>query len=764
MDSDEVTSSRSARLEKKKQKEFVEAMLQVDSTVTESHIVTAPIGTAPSTSNQTDYEILLHKYNALLEENASLKQCILDNREEIKSYVNQLKSLEKQISTMPKNISKEQEIVFHQSIQNIFSGILSKNQLNMILRKQKRVVWSTDDISTAFTIRYFSKRCYVYLREKLKYPLPGISSLQRWASNINMRHGLLQDVLRVMGVMGQTINEFERVTVLQYDEMKVASLYEYDQKLDEVVGPHSHMQVVMARGLFAKWKQPVFVDFDTQMTQHILDGIITELHKINFHVVACVSDCGGGNLGLWKALSISTVNSAHKHPVSHDPVYFFADAPHLLKLIRNWFLDTGFALEDGQIINSEPVRELIVSTNTEISSCHKLTIKHVHCEKTKRQNVSLAAQLLSHTTATALNHYTPGPDRQLAQATAKFIHLINSWFDIMNSYTLASSVPTKQPYGTQLEEQNEILDTMRNLMCTSRCISKNTLQIFQKAAIISVNSLQQLFLHMKQKFGAKYILTHRLNQDSLENFFSQIRSRGGLHDHPSPLNAIHRMKMIILGKNPGVIQAQMNTIDVDPDEYVIAKAFEKAKVTISETDCESHDQVNCETNNIDATSVTPSTSNPTTQLSEQDGLSYIAGYIAKKFREEHPHLGDYTYKKKAEHDYGIPSWIQHLSFGGLTEPSETWMTSFSAIERLFVEYHGKTGFKKERNVIKRTALYISKVVKDVPVDVIHATVRTRLFVRIRYLNEVRCEKQAGQKRRSETENRRLNKKYKKIIQ
>lgn len=162
MDSDEVTSSRSARLEKKKQKEFVEAMLQVDSTVTESHIVTAPIGTAPSTSNQTDYEILLHKYNALLEENASLKQCILDNREEIKSYVNQLKSLEKQISTMPKNISKEQEIVFHQSIRNIFSGILSKNQLNMILRKQKRVVWSSDDISTAFTIRYFSKRCYVY--------------------------------------------------------------------------------------------------------------------------------------------------------------------------------------------------------------------------------------------------------------------------------------------------------------------------------------------------------------------------------------------------------------------------------------------------------------------------------------------------------------------------------------------------------------------------------------------------------------------------
>lgn len=34
-----------------------------------------------------------------------------------------------------------------------------------------------------------------------------------------------------------------KATILSYDEVKVSSLYEYYQKDDEVMGPHSYMQV-----------------------------------------------------------------------------------------------------------------------------------------------------------------------------------------------------------------------------------------------------------------------------------------------------------------------------------------------------------------------------------------------------------------------------------------------------------------------------------------------------------------------------------------
>jgi hypothetical protein len=53
---------------------------------------------------------------------------------------------------------------------------------------------------------------------------------------------------------------------------------------------------------------------------------------------------------------------------------------------------------------------------------------------------------------------------------------------------------------------------------------------------------------------------------------------------------------------------------------------------------------------------------------EEDGLYYLAGWIAKKLKITHPHRGTFTYKL---HDC-LPSWIKHLSFGGLIQPSESW--------------------------------------------------------------------------------------------
>jgi hypothetical protein len=73
--------------------------------------------------------------------------------------------------------------------------------------------------------------------------------------------------------------------------------------------------------------------------------IITKLHKISYNVVACVSDCGGSNVGLSKELGVDINNTSFKHPVSDNHIYMFADAPHLLKLFRNWLLDARFSPE-----------------------------------------------------------------------------------------------------------------------------------------------------------------------------------------------------------------------------------------------------------------------------------------------------------------------------------------------------------------------------------------------------------------------------------
>jgi Transposase protein len=97
----------------------------------------------------------------------------------------------------------------------------------------------------------------------------------------------------------------------------------------------------MARGLFSKWKTPVYVGFDTPMTSNLLKQLITVLHEASYEVVSCVSDMGGGNIGLWKQLDVSYEKTYFPHPVTNQKITMFADVPHLLKLTRNWLLETG---------------------------------------------------------------------------------------------------------------------------------------------------------------------------------------------------------------------------------------------------------------------------------------------------------------------------------------------------------------------------------------------------------------------------------------
>lgn len=159
-----------------------------------------------------------------------------------------------------------------------------------------------------------------------------------------MRQGVLTDVFTMLEVAGKQMSTRDRVVVLAFDEMSVNKTIELDKRNDDVVGPHGEMQVVSARGLFSKWKQPLYVNFDQQMTKTILEDLVTRLHSIGFTVVANVHDCGGGNMGLWREIGIdySQGKTSMRHPDTEQQIYFFPDAPHLLKLIRNWLLDHGF--------------------------------------------------------------------------------------------------------------------------------------------------------------------------------------------------------------------------------------------------------------------------------------------------------------------------------------------------------------------------------------------------------------------------------------
>lgn len=211
----------------------------------------------------------------------------------------------------------------------------------------------------------------------------------------------------------------------------------------------------------------------------------------------------------------------------------FADVPHLLKLLRNHFLDTGYMYK-GKLLTSRTIAQLLTLTLvSDASIAHKLSEEHLRVHHAGRQKVKLAAQLFSHSTASVIRRvYSLGHEIYNAAETEEFVEIVNDWFDIFNSkFTTIQSVPTKKPFGMDLLNQNEFIDKVDVCVRNTRAFGRQSLLPFQKGILMSNNSLKGLHRYVQERYGMEYILTYRLNQDIIEHFFGAMRAKGGMFDN-----------------------------------------------------------------------------------------------------------------------------------------------------------------------------------------------------------------------------------------
>jgi len=278
----------------------------------------------------------------------------------------------------------------------------------------------------------------------------------------------------------------------------------------------------------------------------------------------------------------------------------------------------------------KPIETLMSKITTEVNVCHKLTPMHLTCEGSQRQNVKLAAQLLSHNTASALTRYQLIEDTKLNNNTANFIELINNWFDLANvAHPHDNSTPFKSPYGTFLKERNFLLNEVYETISQMRCVGKNCLQIFQKGILMHINGTRHLLNVLKEN-GLSYLLTSKTNQDALENLYSQVRTRGGLNDYPSPLNAIYRLRMIILGKNPGITSNHSNTTDGNKEECMVAKTVKSLKIKLVDEHIGEDEIIGSDTDTASENGSQLSNGDKNMVEMDKDAVEYLAGWVAKK--------------------------------------------------------------------------------------------------------------------------------------
>ncbi|KAJ6648509.1 Transposable element P transposase, partial [Pseudolycoriella hygida] len=378
---------------------------------------------------------------------------------------------------------------------------------------------------------------------------------------------------------------------------------------------------------------------------------------------------------------------------------------------------------------------------------------------------------------------------------------------------IAYKAPYGKDLEEQNRVLDEMYWTIKTMKCFNKKGElQESLQISQKGILMSITSIKGLRKEMEEKFKFRFILTHRTNQDFEENFFSQIRGRNGPIDHPSPVECLYTIKAIILGKNPGIGRhLHSNTIEQDPEEYVSATFMRHLSRDenidgICERNGDQHEIGNIEllendsdddirekiandmtedfladyTNDI---KVLPNDSNgletcirleieiideaqteflddldPEMAIDEtaarkarstEDGLEYLAGWIAWKFKKKHPefsktrretlssHITDHTYAKRI----GIESssWIDRVSYGGLTKPSNEVMQWVRRMENVFIEIHGDE-FNNRMNIRKLLISELEAECKEVPSLVINLYARSRIYMRCKFLNKQREEK------------------------
>ena len=94
---------------------------------------------------------------------------------------------------------------------------------------------------------------------------------------------------------------------------------------------------------------------DTTLGEIEFRNIIRRVQNAGFHVVSISTDMHQGNVGLANKLGVTNEKPFFPNPSKSrkgEVIFWLYDAPHLLKLLRNWLLDEGFKLQGSEQVNS----------------------------------------------------------------------------------------------------------------------------------------------------------------------------------------------------------------------------------------------------------------------------------------------------------------------------------------------------------------------------------------------------------------------------
>jgi hypothetical protein len=383
------------------------------------------------------------------------------------------KQLQSQVDDMKKDI-KMNSIKVDETLENDMLNILKGNDLkcsphmNLFWQQQKKLLASPNFgrryhphlIRFCLSLHSKSPSAYRELASSGVLVLPSERVLRDYRNYFKPKPGFnVENIDRLKDITMQLF-DVQRYVVLSFDEMKIQSNLVFDKHSNELIGfvdlgdevsnsaafdtltaIATHVLAFMVRGVASDLKYILGYFSTENLTSYQLMPIFWKAVSVlelscNLWVCAAVSDGASANRKFYD-LHVGLVGSdcstdvVHKTVNLFDPsrfIYFFSDAPHLVKTARNCLFNSGLGkhtrlMWNGMELMWNHIAQLYhADMEQSLYQLPKLTPEHINLTSFSKMKVNLAVQVLSQTVALALRRQFPDGE---ADETAKFCEMVN---------------------------------------------------------------------------------------------------------------------------------------------------------------------------------------------------------------------------------------------------------------------------------------------------------------------------------------------------
>lgn len=437
---------------------------------------------------------------------------------------------------------------------HLHSFFMSQLTLSQVSNKRGRR-YTVDNKMFALSLYYKSPAAYKLLSNT--FQLPSISMLSKWLRKNQSDTGFDTSLIDALKLKVENMTVRDKTCALLIDEMSIKSNLYYNSASDKIIGFEdtgdddrtrtiaSSVLVFMVSGLASRWKQPLGFFFvgtscSAVKVRNLLYKCLTKTTSIGLNVTAVVSDQGSNFYMLCNLLSVSVDKPFFEY--NGKPYFYLFDPPHLLKSIRNNLQKHVFEFGDKQQALWAHICQLYdIDSAQHYRLAPRLTKQHVDLPAFTSMRVKLASQVFSYSVSAAIHTHSDADPPTLppeASDTAEFCNILNNLFDSVNSLHFTS----KNKYQCAISNTSchiEYYQYMIDWFSSLKVINSSGKVITSKIKcikgwMITLSAISKLWKNLSELCEFSFLISRRLNQDNLENFFGAIRQKGGKCDNPTP--------------------------------------------------------------------------------------------------------------------------------------------------------------------------------------------------------------------------------------